>query len=35
MKAEAPRRAHKVELGNNFDQYDLTRFFKKIYLNKN
>ena len=35
MKAEAPRRAHKVELGNNFDQIDINQFFEKLYPDKN
>ena len=35
MKAEAPRRAHKVELGNNFDKNDINRFFRKLCPDKN
>ena len=35
MKADAPQRTHKIELGNNYDQADLTRFFKKLYPIKN
>ena len=35
MKANAPKKAPKIELGINYDQIDLDKFFRKLYPIKN
>ena len=35
IKANAPKKAPKIELGINYNKDDLTQFFKKLYPIKN